>query len=215
MLAGHYASALGIKALAPRAPLWALFAGVQLVDIAWAIFVCTGVEEARIEPGFTASNGLVLTQVVWSHSLLAALAWSGGAAVVARLASRRTDVAAAIGAAVGSHWLLDLPMHVPDLPLAGQESLKLGLGLWNHRVASFALEAALLAGAGLLYARHSRPRSGAGWAAPALAIVLGVLAVAAYFGPQPGTILPTALSGLFVYLTLPALAAVVDRQRSP
>ena len=46
--------------------------------------------------------------------------------------TRHWQAAALVGAAVASHWLLDLIVHVPDLPLAGNDSPKLGLGLWRH-----------------------------------------------------------------------------------
>ena len=43
------------------------------------------------------------------------------------------------GAAVVSHWFLDVVVHVADLPLAGNDSPKLGLGLWRHLGLSVAL----------------------------------------------------------------------------
>ncbi len=214
MLAGHYAPALLLKVANPRIPLWALFVGVQFVDILWAIFVSTGIEKAHIEPGFTASNGLVLESVVLSHSLTATVLWAGLAGLLgsALLPGRRAGPFLAL--AVASHWLLDLPMHTPDLPLAGSHSLKLGLGLWNYRFASCALEIGLLAAGMIAYLRRSRPIPGPRWAAYALAATLGVLAVAGYYGPQPETIVPTALTGLFLYFALPVLARFADSQRT-
>jgi hypothetical protein len=43
-----------------------------------------------------------------------------------------------------SHWFLDAIVHRPDLPLAPGLPLRVGLGLWNHVVASLALELGLL-----------------------------------------------------------------------
>ena len=45
--------------------------------------------------------------------------------------------------AAASHWLLDLLVHRPDLPLWGN-SFRVGLALWNHPVIAFLLELALL-----------------------------------------------------------------------
>lgn len=207
MLAGHYAPALALKAAAPRVPLWMLFVAVQLVDIAWSVFVVTGVEVARIEPGYTASNGLVLERVAISHSLVAAGAWALGAGLLAGGRLRDRGAGAVIAVAVASHWLLDLPMHVPDLPLADPDGVKFGLGLWHHRAASFGLEAGLLLLAGWAFLSRIEPRRGA-WRT--LAVTLGILAVAGYYGPQPTGIAETGLTGLGVYLALPFLAARVD-----
>jgi hypothetical protein len=44
MFVGHYAAALAAKAVEPRAPLWTLIAGAQLIDIGWAGLVMAGVE---------------------------------------------------------------------------------------------------------------------------------------------------------------------------
>jgi len=47
--------------------------------------------------------------------------------------------------AVFSHWVLDLVVHRPDLPLY-HNARKVGLRLWNYPLIAFALEAALLVG---------------------------------------------------------------------
>jgi hypothetical protein len=213
VLAGHYAPALAIKALFPRTPLWLLFVGVQAVDIAWALFVLTGIEQAHIKPGFTASNGLVLEQVVYSHSLLAAFGWSAGLAVVTHLALRRPTASVAMAFAVASHWLLDLPMHTPDLPFSDNASPKFGLGLWNNRELSFLLEAWLLMVGGWLWNRGpgaaialNRRRG--------LAIALGALCFSGYYGFQPDTIEVTAAIGLSVYVALPALARWIETPKA-
>ena len=86
----------------------------------------------------------------YSHSLLGALAWSVlfGLLTLALVGRKRAAAAVAIGAAVFSHWLLDVPMHTADMPLAGEHSTKIGLGLWHHRNLSLAAElVALWAGA--------------------------------------------------------------------
>jgi hypothetical protein len=45
-----------------------------------------------------------------------------------------------MGAAVLSHWVLDLMVHVPELPLGGETAAKVGLGLWNVMPPSLMLE---------------------------------------------------------------------------
>src|SRR6187397_2646390 len=125
MFVGHYSASLLAKRAAPELPLWALLLAAQAVDIAWAIFILLGIEHVRIVPGHTAANPLDLYHMPWTHSLPAALAWSLGIGVVGWTWARRAVPAlaarlgAVLAAVVFSHWLLDLIVHVPDLPLWG------------------------------------------------------------------------------------------------
>ena len=73
MFAGHYGPAFAAKALPSPPSMGAAFLAVQLVDVAWAIFILTGVEHARIVPGFLAQSDLDLYDMPWTHSLVAAL----------------------------------------------------------------------------------------------------------------------------------------------
>ena len=76
MFVGHYGPAFAGKAVARSVPLWTLFLAVQLVDVAWGIFVANGIENMRIVPGFTDANALDLYDMPITHSLPGALAWS-------------------------------------------------------------------------------------------------------------------------------------------
>ena len=152
MFIGHYGVSLAAKRYDPRIPLGVLFLAVQVLDVLFAIFVLSGIEKLKIVPGFTAYNPYDLYWMPYSHSLVGALGWSVVAAVVCLLAARRLPprargaAAAVVGAAVFSHFLLDVPMHTPDLPLSlGAGSPKIGLGLWNHRDAALAAELVVLA----------------------------------------------------------------------
>jgi hypothetical protein len=119
MFVGHYGPSFAAKALEKSIPLWILFLAVQLVDVFWAIFVILGVEKVRIVPGITATNPLDLYYMPYTHSLVAALIWSVAAFIVYRAFPRLNGWSAAgvVGAAVFSHWILDLLVHRPDLPL--------------------------------------------------------------------------------------------------
>jgi hypothetical protein len=125
---GHFAAGLAIKAHEPRAPTWALLVGVGLLDILFGPFVLAGIERATITP--SVSPGFSLDYIDWSHSLAMALVWSLLFAAAFRRHGRR--VMAAIGVAVFSHFLLDLPMHPPDLALWPNSTAHLGFGLWRR-----------------------------------------------------------------------------------
>src|ERR687892_1963001 len=77
MFVGHYGVSFAAKKLEPGISLWVLFIAVQWLDVVWAPLVLLGVERVRIVPGITASNPLDLYYMPYTHSLVAALLWSG------------------------------------------------------------------------------------------------------------------------------------------
>jgi hypothetical protein len=222
MFIGHYGVSFAAKRYSPGVPLWALFLAVQFLDVLFALFVLGGVEKMRIVSGFTAYNPYDLYWMPYSHSLVAALAWSVLAGGVWLLVRRRTSTgtrtvaAAVLGLAVFSHFLLDVPMHTPDLPLGiGSGSPKIGLGLWNHRVAAIAAELAVLAAGAFVYLRASRPVSrGFAVATAAFGIALVALTLATPFMPDPPSTGAFAVQALVFYAILALLAGLVDRGRS-
>src|SRR5438093_5523221 len=179
MFVGHYGPSYAIKAARPAIPLWLLFIAVQLLDVVWSVLVLAGVEKVRIVPGITASNPLDLYSMPYTHSLVAAIVWSMAATAACRSHPRfRTGSAAVwVGVAVFSHWALDLVVHRPDLPLY-DDTMKIGLGLWNHPALAFALEAVLLFGGTALYLRRTTPVNSVGRYGPAVfgVVMLGIQA---------------------------------------
>jgi len=127
MYAGHFAAGLALKAGYPRASTTGLLVGVSLLDLLFGPLVLLGIERVTVTPG--APPGFSLDFIDWSHSLAMAVLWSVlyGALF---LRSGRT-MALVMGAAVFSHFVLDLPMHPPDLALWPGASAHLGLGLWQ------------------------------------------------------------------------------------
>jgi hypothetical protein len=107
--------------------MWGILIGVGLLDLLFGPFVLLGIEEATVTPG--QSPGFSLDYIDWSHSLLMSLVWSAAyAAMFFRFGGR---VAGVMGLAAFSHFVLDFPMHPPDLALWPGSSAHLGLGLWQ------------------------------------------------------------------------------------
>ena len=102
-----------------------------------------------------------------------------------------------VAALVPSHWVLDLVVHVPDLPLTPGGSARFGLGLWNWPVATMVVEAIVFFAGLLIYARATSARDRIGrygfWS---LAAFLIVLYVASTYGPPPTTVKGLALAAL-------------------
>jgi len=211
MFVGHYGISFAAKKAEPAIPLWVLFIAVQLLDVLWAPFVLLGIEKVRIVPGITASNPLDLYYMPYTHSLLAAIAWSLVAFLVYRAVRPVPSRAAAIvGLAVFSHWVLDFLVHRPDLPLY-DNTAKVGLGLWNLPAVALGLEALLLFGAMWLYLRHRARRTAM--------LVFGVvmLAIQAYvfFGPPPTSDKAAAATALIAYAVFAVVIRALERRAVP
>jgi membrane-bound metal-dependent hydrolase YbcI (DUF457 family) len=127
MYSGHFAAGLALKARKPEAPTWAILLGAGLLDLLFGPFVLLGIERVVMTPGV--APGFSLEHIDWSHSLAMSIAWSVLFGLL--FLARGGAVAAVLGFAVFSHFLLDLPMHPPDLALWPGAESHLGLGLWK------------------------------------------------------------------------------------
>jgi uncharacterized membrane protein YhaH (DUF805 family) len=211
---GHFGVGFGAKAAAPKTSLGTLFLAAQFVDLLWPTFLLLGVEHARIDPGATVVTPLDFTDYPWSHSLIAGIGWGLLFAAVYFLVRRYRAGAIVAGAAVLSHWLLDLVVHRPDLPLLFSGP-KVGLGLWNSLPATLLVELAIFLGGLAVYVRTTRPRDRTGTIA--LWLLVGFLAavyLANVFGPPPPDIRAVAIAGQAQWLLI-AWGYWIDRHRLP
>jgi len=214
MFIGHYALGLGSKRLAPGVSLGALFLACQWADLLWPTLVMAGVESFEIRPGNTAVTPLDFKYYPYSHSLLALVVWGAVLALIYRAVSGSTRRGALVlGALVVSHWVLDVVVHRPDLPLAPGTGLRLGLGLWNSIPATLAVEFGLFAAGVWLYSKATVARDRIGslgfWA---LVIFLALVEIANIFGPPPPSIGAVTVSAQALWL-LVAWGYWVDRHR--
>lgn len=216
MLIGHYAVSFVVKAIRPAVPLWLLLTAAQLLDIAWALLVLLGVEKVRVVGGATMADLLHLDFMPYSHSLVAALAWSALAFILARWildGPRRSSSAALVALVVLSHWVLDWVAHVGDLPLMG-EGQKVGLGLWQYTAVSMVLEIGGVALAISLWFHRMGPSAfAARGSAIALMTTLAFNQFFVFFGPLPLFPVPVvAALALAVYVSIPAFGNGTDRR---
>jgi membrane-bound metal-dependent hydrolase YbcI (DUF457 family) len=215
MFVGHLAVALGAKKVDPRLPLAALTTAAFGLDVLWPIFLLTGVEVVRVDPGNTPFTPLDFVSYPWSHSLLMSAIWGTCAAVAAAVWFRSRRIALVAGLAVVSHWILDWITHRPDLPLwpGGPRE---GLGLWNSIPGTILVESALLAAGIAMYLQVSRARDAIGrWAFWALILVAGAIWISGPFTPPPpdaATIGWVSLIGVVMFL---AWTIWIERHREP
>jgi hypothetical protein len=217
MFVGHYGPSFAIKSTQPSIPLWSLFIAVQLLDVGWSVLVFLGVEKVRIVPGITASNPFDLYYMPFTHSLFAALAWSVAGVLLARFPFGVLDWAGSLwlGAAVFSHWVLDVVVHRRDMPLY-DDTAKIGFGVWNYPIIALSLEALLLFGGMIMYMRKTKSLSAVGSFGPPIFGVL-ILAIQSYvfFGPPPVSPNAAAATALISYLVFAAVAYWLDLNRKP
>ena len=221
MFLGHYGVAFALKRAEPKLSLGTLFVAAQLLDLLWGVFLLLGWEHARIVPENPPLTQPEFYDYPISHSLIGALAWSIAAAACyyswpTRDTTRHWQAAAIVGVAVFSHYPLDVLVHLPDLPIMGNDSPKLGLGLWNHPVATMVAELLVL-GLGLvvyLAFRSKRHPVRVGRLAVLVTVLLGTYLASMYGSPPPNMTTVGASVIVFV-LVVAALAAWADRRASP
>jgi hypothetical protein len=209
MFVGHYGVSFAARA-PTRIPLWVLFLAVQWLDVMWAPLILLGVERVRIVPGITATNPLDLYYMPFTHSLVAAFAWSVAAFLVYKLVRRGASSrdAIVVGVAVFSHWVLDFVVHRPDLPLY-DNTAKVGLGLWNYPAIAFGLELALLFGCMAWYLRATRRGA---WSFLVFGVVMAAVQAWTFFGPPPDSDMAIAVTALAAYVIFAAVAAGLERR---
>ena len=209
---GHMGLAFASKKLVPRVSLGLLLVAGLFLDLIWAVGIASGLEHARIVPGITAANPLDLYDYPLSHSLVAALLWSALVAGIYLLLAKDRIAALVLALGVSSHWFLDVASHRPDVPVFPHGPYW-GLGLWNSVPATLLVEAALLLGGVLVYARVTSPRDRVG--SVGLWIIVGFFLlghIAACLGPPPPSMAAVVLGNAI--LAVPLLGAeFVDRHR--
>ena len=156
MVAGHFGLAAGIKKIAPRLPLWSLLLASFFLDVMFIFFAAGGLEKIiPVDQANPNAYGGSLIHAYYTHSLVGALLISAIAGLFAcwRWGKRGGYVVAGV---VFSHWILDLLVHRPDLPILpgnlGNLPL-LGFGLWQYPAISAILELILVIGGTWFYYR--------------------------------------------------------------
>jgi len=147
---GHAAVALGASRAAPRVNAGILIFAAFLADFLLGIFGALGMERAHVPPDYATQHYLTFT-FPYSHGLVALVVWGLLFGAICCWVDRTDRVRAfwVMAALVFSHFILDGLVHVPELPLLGQNSPKVGLALWNHMPLELTLET-LMALAGLV-----------------------------------------------------------------
>lgn len=217
MFAGHVGIALAMGSVERRVNVGVLVAAALWLDVALWSFVLLGWESVSIPADFARTHQPEYV-FPYSHGLVAALGWSALAGAAgwlgcAGLGTARWRAAALVAAAVFSHWLLDVLVHRPEMPLAGTASRAVGLGLWDHLPAALAVEAAVvLLGMGLYLPGCGLSRGKSATLAVLCLALLALTAAGMTVAPPPPSALAMAGSSLVTIVLACALAAWLGRR---
>ncbi|MGE3274467.1 MAG: hypothetical protein AB7O67_05110 [Vicinamibacterales bacterium] len=213
MFIGHYGVALAAKRAAPRRSLGTYVTASVFIDLLWPVLLLAGVEHVEVVPGLLPTSALAFTSYPISHSLVMTIAWGVLFGGVVLFATRDRAGALVAGGLVVSHWLLDLLVHIPDLPIWPGGPLA-GFGAWRSVGATLVLELGTLFAGFAIYLSATSPRDRLGrilpWFLPAMVttVWLGGL-----FGPPPPDWQTIAWSANLQWLFV-AFAWWMDRHRA-
>jgi len=201
MFIGHFAAGFATKRLAPDASLGMLFAAAQFLDLLWPTFLLLGLERVSIVPGATAVTPLVFDYYPYSHSLLAVIGWAVALGSAYWLIHKQRRGAIVIAALVVSHWLLDVLVHRPDLPLLPWTGPKIGLNGWSSLPLTLALELSFFALGVWVYSRSTEPLDGIGrWGLMILVVLLLAIYTGNLFGGPPPSVTAIEWGGQLQWL---------------
>ena len=204
--------AFAAKRIAPKTSLGTLTAAATLLDLIWPIFLLLGIEHVRVKLGATKFTPLDFYDYPWTHSLVMSIGWGVAFGAIYFARTRYARGAVLVALCVVSHWVLDLIVHRPDLPL-WPGGPKFGLGLWNYPRATMAIEFTMYVGARLHCRNSTRPRDRTGsiafWA---FVVALACIYISVAVGPPPPDARTVAIMALRAWL-LPFWAGWFDRHR--
>ena len=214
MFIGHFGLGMAGKKYMPEVSLGVLFLSVQLVDLIWPFLLLAGLEEVRIEPGFTAANPFNMVHYPITHSLLGGILWAIAFGGIYYFIKKSKKIGLFLAGGVISHWFLDLLMHKPDLPIY-PGGAKYGFGIWDSVPLTIAIELLLFAGGIYLYLKSTKADDKAGiWSFWGLVVILSIGWVGSIFGPPPESSEALAYSALSVWVFI-IWGFGIDKHRSP
>ena len=186
MFIGHFGVGFGAKSTVPKVSLGTLFFAAQFLDLLWPTFILLGIEKVEIDPGMSVVTPLNFVSYPFTHSLLMAIVWGILFGAIYYALRKNKTAAIILGLCVLSHWILDLIVHVPDLPLYPGNSPLLGFGLWNSMFGTIIVEGIIFGVGVYLYSRSTRSQNKKGtygfWG---LIMFLIIIYVMNLFGSPP------------------------------
>jgi len=201
MFIGHFAIGMAAKRVEPTVSLGTLFLSAQFLDLLWPTLLLLDVEHVSIEPGVSKLTPLAFTDYPISHSLLTVVGWSLLFGLVYYFITKKRSAALLVGGLVLSHWLLDVIVHIPDLPLYPGQSPKVGLGLWNSVPLTILIEGGIFVTGVVLYINTKKGQGqNVNMRFWSLIIFLVIIHIMNFIGPPPPSVAAIAWAGHLQWL---------------
>ena len=201
MFIGHFAVGFAAKKFNSKPSLGTYFLAAQLLDLLWPTFLLLGIEQAEISHDAANPIPLSFTHYPISHSLLTVIGWGVLFALIYSLTKKNNKSAVLLGLCVVSHWILDLVVHIPDLPLYPGNSILVGLGLWKYKLLELLVEFALFTVSIAFYLTSTTAKNKTGlYATWSLIIFLMVIQLMNTFGAAPPDMKAVAWAGQLQWL---------------
>jgi hypothetical protein len=160
LFVGHFAIAFVLIFLFPQVPIWVPLVGVSFPDLLWSVLVFAGKEEVVPDKNNPLQKAVQFRKFPYSHSFVLTNVISSAIGAILSLAMGNLTILPVFVLASVSHWLLDVVVHLPDLPVLGFDGdRKVGYGLWRWGRAAFIVELGLF----LICAWAFVPASGLLW----------------------------------------------------
>lgn len=216
MFIGHFGISFAAKKFAPKVSLATLFIATQFVDILWPFLLVLGVEKVAVTPGYTKTNAFEFLHFPYTHSLFMGLVWGVIVGGIHWLVKHDKRSALVIGFCVLSHWLLDVIVHIADLPLSPFGNYKVGFGLWNYVGITLIVETTIFLTSAYVYASITKPKNKAGkWSLWTLIILLLIITLSNTFGPTPSdSVMILFYSFVIMIAIIVGLSYWVDKNRT-
>jgi hypothetical protein len=220
MFVGHLGVGLGLKKIDNRINLGWIFFASLFPDFLLGILILFGLEELIIPANYAQLHYLEFS-FPFSHGLIALFIWIG---IVYFLAKRywpkvdgqSTKAALIFSCAIFLHFITDLIVHSPDIPLFSHDSYKIGFGLWNHMTIALVFEISLVIVGLIIYLKSTN--SGGFGAKYGIITLMTILVIFNVLGqtiaPAPGGSIGPAISFIAQPLIISGIAYWLDKKRS-
>ena len=155
MYIGHFAAAAVLVTLVPASPVIPIAVGVAWPDLVWPVLVVMGREHVTVNRKDPLQRSIRFDSYPFSHSLVLSNLFTLVPAAIVALLYDSVLLGVLFWVAAFSHWVLDLVVHLPDLPVLGfgGKDRTLGFGLWQYPRTAFVTEYIFFAAVVLLTAR--------------------------------------------------------------
>ena len=155
MYIGHYAVAAALVTLVPASRVTPIAVGVAWPDLVWPVLVFIGREHVTVNRSDPLQRSTRFDSYPFSHSLVLSNLFTLVPAVIVAFLYDSVLLGVLFWVATLSHWVLDLVVHLPDLPVLGfgGNDRTLGFGLWRYPRTAFVTEYVFFATVVLLTAR--------------------------------------------------------------